>query len=67
MGDSTIDLYRCSVCRSLLTQFHFRHTGLCPRCGSRRLNGGSPINIFEEILIRWWQVKYTVKEIIKDA
>lgn len=58
--DSTIDLYRCLLCRKLRrwSDIEKSQDGRCS-CGSNKISGGAPLNLLEKIKVWFWWLEVT--------
>ena len=54
-------LLRCMACHRLDLESQFLRRGKC-LCGGRKVCGTSPITLFEEVKVLWWEIKLWLKE-----
>jgi len=54
-----MELYRCFDCKRLTLDVFLKSGEPC-KCGSRRVQGASPSNLIESLIVLWWEL--TVRE-----
>jgi hypothetical protein len=50
-----MELYRCYDCRKLTLSKWLLEGKIC-KCGSRKVTGASPSNLFEHLQLFWWSL-----------